>query len=411
MINTDLAMSMTVPEPDLHSKLNIPGVSPFISNMNLDIFAVELASWAGSSCVFIMNSSRKSVLRGLGLVESAKKQVMGRLVPRNSSWGRPFSPVGVGGLSAVIGLGGALFGHNGVLDPAAVNQATMAATTQSQVAFVGGNVLASDVMVDSSSLQTIIPEGRARDEVLKHKVEPGETLESIAQEYNVTLSSIKYVNNMGDSDLIKPGQELTILPVSGVLHEVKDGESLESISGKWKVAAQAIVEINWLDEPYTVKAGDKLIIPNAEIPEPTPTPQPARAASPSTSRSGGGAVAGTGRFMFPTNGSITQYYSYYHNGIDIGTMNSTPPIYAADSGRVTFAGWWSGGGGYSVWIDHGNGYVTQYAHMSRISVSAGQSVGRGQQVGLVGDTGLAFGYHLHFNVLQNGRTINPMSVL
>ena len=92
-------------------------------------------------------------------------------------------------------------------------------------------------------------------------------------------------------------------------------------------------------------------------------------------------------------------------------MSSTPPIWASESGVVTFAGWWSGGGGYSVWIDHGNGYVTQYAHMSRISVSVGQAVARGEQIGNTGATGLAFGNHLHFNVLLNGRLVNPLSVL
>lgn len=383
-------------------------VSGLLSSMNLDIFAIELADWAKNGCGYVLQRSADGLAWSLSLVEVGKKRALGYIVPRNSLLGRPFSAVGVGGLSAVVGLGGALFGHNGLIE---TRSEMLAATVDETASYAGGSVLSSGVLVDSASLETIIPEGRGRDEVIVHKVAGGETLASIAQEYNVTLASIRYVNNM-NNDTIRPGQELTILPVSGVLHTVKTGDTLQSIANKWKVSAQAIVEINWLDEPYVVSAGDKLVIPNAEIPEPTPTPRAIAQVQPgSKAAAGGGAVKGTGRFAFPTNGQITQYYSYYHNGIDIGTMNSRPPIVAADSGRVTFAGWWNGGGGYSVWIDHGNGYVTQYAHMSRIGVSVGQNVSRGQQIGVVGDTGLAFGYHLHFNVLLNGRTINPMSVL
>lgn len=388
-----------------------------IPAINLNIFAFELSAWAGQTVLSGGKLLSQGCLEVFQLVEKTKKLIIAPMLPRNSVIGRPYSPLGVGGLSAVIGVSGALFGHNGFVRPHVVNSSAYTSNFSAQT-LQSGAVLSSDIMVGSSKLQTVIPEGRTRDEVIMHKVLPGETLESIAKEYKVTVDSIKYVNNMEDEDMIKPSQELTILPVTGVLHEVASGETLESIAEKWKVPAQAIVNINWLDAPYTVSSGQKLVIPNAEIPKPVQESAPeatglALSPQPSTSApsQSSAPTAGTGKFLFPTSGSITQYFSYYHNGIDIGTMTSTPPIWAADSGVVTFAGWWNGGGGYSVWVDHGNGYVTQYAHMSRIAVSVGQSVSRGQQLGNVGATGLAFGNHLHFNVLHNGRIINPLSVL
>ena len=81
---------------------------------------------------------------------------------------------------------------------------------------------------------------------------------------------------------------------------------------------------------------------------------------------------------------------------------------------MTFAGWKNNGGGYQVWISHGSNIYTTYNHMSAITVSAGQSVGRGQQVGRIGMTGDATGPHLHFEVwvgpIWNGGTrVNPLS--
>jgi murein DD-endopeptidase MepM/ murein hydrolase activator NlpD len=390
---------------------NTPSIAAKIISANLNIFAIELKGWTVSTVKQGVTACALGSSNAIKLVEKAKKAVVSPMLPRNSAIGRPFSPLGVGGLSAVIGLSGALFGHNGVIRP----QANIASIIPDNNQIVlAGSVLSSDIMIDSAKLGTVIPEGRTREEVLVHKVESGETLESIAKDYKVTVDSIKYVNDMQDEDTIKPAQELTILPVTGVLHEVKSGDTVESIAAKWKVPAQAIVDINWLDEPYEVHDGQKLVIPNAEIPKPI-EPQRSQPASglavrPQPQQSQGPAPA-SGKFVFPTSGQITQYFSYYHNGLDIGTMNDNRPIWSADSGIVTFAGWWNGGGGYSVWVDHGNGYVTQYAHMSQIHVSVGQRVGRGQQLGLTGNTGLSFGNHLHFNVLLNGKLVNPLSVL
>ncbi|MCK5430763.1 MAG: M23 family metallopeptidase, partial [Anaerolineales bacterium] len=86
-------------------------------------------------------------------------------------------------------------------------------------------------------------------------------------------------------------------------------------------------------------------------------------------------------------------------------------IYAADSGVVVFSGWATGGYGYMIMIDHGNGYQTLYAHLSSVNVSCGQSVGRGQTIGYSGNTGNSTGAHLHFEVRFQGGFVNPWYVL
>jgi murein DD-endopeptidase MepM/ murein hydrolase activator NlpD len=84
------------------------------------------------------------------------------------------------------------------------------------------------------------------------------------------------------------------------------------------------------------------------------------------------------------------------------------PVAAALPGRVSTAGW-AGGYGYMVVVQHGNGFETRYAHLSSISVVAGQQIQRGQTVGLVGSTGRSTGPHLHYELRQNGRPLNPLT--
>ena len=94
-----------------------------------------------------------------------------------------------------------------------------------------------------------------------------------------------------------------------------------------------------------------------------------------------------------------------HTGMDIASNQGTA-VYASDGGSVTLAGW-NGGYGNCIMIDHGNGYVTLYGHLSSISVSVGQTVSQGATIGAVGSTGNSTGPHLHFEVLKNGTRIDP----
>ncbi len=126
-----------------------------------------------------------------------------------------------------------------------------------------------------------------------------------------------------------------------------------------------------------------------------------------------------GEFRWPTKATyITSYYgtrkdpitkkTSMHTGIDIGASMGSE-IYAANSGKVIVAGWSQKGYGNYVVIDHGGGKSTLYAHMSKIKVQKGQTVTKGDVIGLVGSTGYSTGPHLHFEILINGNHTNPMN--
>ena len=127
--------------------------------------------------------------------------------------------------------------------------------------------------------------------------------------------------------------------------------------------------------------------------------------------------APTGSFRWPTNGSLTSRYgsryifggSDWHAGIDIANSVGTD-IVAADGGIVTYAGWMSGYG-YLVRIDHQNGYETYYGHNSKLLVSVGDKVFKGQHIAEMGATGRVTGPHCHFEVRYNGETKNPLNYL
>jgi len=130
-------------------------------------------------------------------------------------------------------------------------------------------------------------------------------------------------------------------------------------------------------------------------------------------------ILGTGQLTYPSDASITSSfgwrrhpilgYSRFHSGIDFGASYGST-IRAADRGTVIFAGWY-GGYGYTVVIDHGGSISTLYGHSSKLYVSEGQSVQRGQAIAAVGSTGLSTGPHLHFEVRKDGAPVDPSRYL
>lgn len=129
------------------------------------------------------------------------------------------------------------------------------------------------------------------------------------------------------------------------------------------------------------------------------------------------ATASTGSFIWPLSGTITSRFGYrnifgstsFHSGLDIAAPYGTQ-ISAADGGTVTFAGW-RGSYGQTVIITHDDGTVTYYAHCSSLLVNAGDKVYQGQAIARVGMTGTATGYHCHFEVRVNGKSVDPENYL
>jgi murein DD-endopeptidase MepM/ murein hydrolase activator NlpD len=122
---------------------------------------------------------------------------------------------------------------------------------------------------------------------------------------------------------------------------------------------------------------------------------------------------GSGRFIWPMNGTFTSPFGMrwgrLHAGIDIAAPIGTP-IRAADTGTVQIASWYGGYGNYTC-IGHGGGISTCYGHQSSIGVSVGQTVSQGQIIGACGSTGHSTGPHLHFEIRINGDPVDPMGYL
>jgi murein DD-endopeptidase MepM/ murein hydrolase activator NlpD len=125
------------------------------------------------------------------------------------------------------------------------------------------------------------------------------------------------------------------------------------------------------------------------------------AALPSLNPVGGGIAAGFGWRVDP--------WPEFHRGVDLEAEYGTP-VHAAADGTVVAAGW-EGGFGYKVALDHGNGYQTWYAHLSRFAVAVGQHIRKGEIIAYVGATGDATGPHLHYQVMRQGEAIDPQPFL
>ena len=264
-----------------------------------------------------------------------------------------------------------------------------------------------------------------RTEVENYTVQAGDTLGTIARDHSVNVGTILWANNLTERQYIRPGDNLKILPVSGVLAKVGKGETLSGIAKKYGGNVKEIIKQNNLaDEKVTV--GMELIIPGGEPPAVVPVrtvastnyvlkePGTTREVAPGENpvQKPNDAVekpeAPKTRLLWPTSARIiTQYYGWRHTGLDIAG-DHTNPLYAADDGVVSISGWNSGGYGYQVLIEHPNGMKTRYAHASKLFVGVGDQVKRGQVIAMMGSTGRSTGPHIHFEVYVNGKRVNPL---
>ena len=260
---------------------------------------------------------------------------------------------------------------------------------------------------------TTIPE-RYTTEIVTYTVQPNDTVWGIAQAYGIEVETIMWANAEVEKypDLLGVGQILTILPVNGVYYTVKAGDTVDKLAKTYKTTKEKIVglELNGLVEPYTLATGQKLVLVDGQKPLPKPKAPLDFGPLQYVGTAPKGSATGSGQFMWPTRGYWSRGLSRYHKGADIANSIGTP-IYAADSGYVMMAGRDTYGYGLQIVINHGNGFHTRYAHLSKILVKAGQSVKRGDKIALMGNTGRSTGPHLHFEIIKNGVCINPLSYL
>jgi murein DD-endopeptidase MepM/ murein hydrolase activator NlpD len=327
--------------------------------------------------------------------EAGKDVVVDSLVVKRGRYSRPILHTGMTGLF-LVGL---------ILTPI-ITQVVGQAEAETAT---GGAVLGLDIFGNDTTTSVSV---KPRDGVVTYIVEDGDTVSSIAKKFDVSIDTLRWQNDLKTINAIKPGDKLEVPPVTGIVHKVKRGETVHSVAKKYDVDAQQIV--NWPfntysnDETFELAAGQTLIVPDGVMPAEALW-DPKRYVAQKTPDAG--KVSPTGQFIWPVGGSISQRYVWYHRGLDIANK-AQPPILAADSGKVTLAGWPDNAGyGNRVIIDHGNGYQTLYAHMSSISVGVGQTVNRGDVIGNVGSTGRSTGPHLHFEVRRGGELLDPLQFL
>jgi murein DD-endopeptidase MepM/ murein hydrolase activator NlpD len=255
-------------------------------------------------------------------------------------------------------------------------------------------------IVDSEATYTI-------DDQTSYIVRENDTLASIAELFDLKKSTITLANNLSANVTLKLGQKLIIPPGDGVMHIVKKGETLKSIAKTYKGDADEIADFNYLLDSSQLIAGQKIFIPGGIVTIPAPIK------GGKVSRTNGPATLGIS-FIKPVTGKRTSSFGmrggHMHEGIDFGIAVGTP-IYASASGVVSARAGYNGGYGNLIVIKHGQSIETRYAHLSSIVVATGTSVNQGDLIGYSGNTGRSTGPHLHFEIRQNGRALNPANYL
>lgn len=226
-----------------------------------------------------------------------------------------------------------------------------------------------------------------KKDVVDYTVQPGDTIQSVAQSFDVSTNTVIWANDLSKNATLKTGQSLVILPVSGVIHIVKPGDTIGEISKKYKSNVNDTVSFNSLTDEGDIFIGDILIVPGGIMPE-------------KILRSNNQIALPDSFFIYPAEGQISQGLHYY-NGIDIANKCGTS-VYAAAAGVVQRAvanNKWNLGMGNHVSILHANNVSTYYGHLLALFVKPGDQVNVGDRIGLMGKTGNATGCHVHFQVM------------
>lgn len=285
-----------------------------------------------------------------------------------------------------------------------------------------------------ADVHTTIP-SRPRQEVIKYTVIEGDSVFGIAEKFGLKPETILWGNYyilLDDPHALQPDQELNILPVDGTFHEWQVGEGLNGISQYYGVTPEDIINYpgNNLDPAAigdfstpNIEPGTWLVVPggrreyivwSAPLGVTRENPASARVLGPGACDPVSGGAVGFGTFVWPSNTHYLSGFDYRpdanHWGLDLAG-NDGEGVYATDAGVVVYAGWNNYGYGNMIMVDHGNNFQSLYAHLSGISVVCGQSVGQGDLVGAIGNTGRSTGSHLHFEIRAISSFVNPWDVL
>lgn len=258
------------------------------------------------------------------------------------------------------------------------------------ITIVGGVALLSEA--GPAGTIADIAEHPVHGEISTYTVREGDTLSGIAEMFDVSVNTILWANNLS-SRTIRIGQELTILPVTGVRYTVKKGDTIASIAKTYKGDAEEIALFNDLQVGNKLAVGSVIIVPGGEV---LPS---LRTITSSSVKSTASLIDTKGYYIFPAPGAVRTQGLHPYNAVDLGAPIGTPLLAAAD-GRVIVARitGWNGGYAKYIVISHSNGTQTLYAHLSAVGVNVGDIVTQGQVIGATGNSGNSTGPHLHFEV-------------
>ncbi|KND49253.1 MAG: putative membrane bound lytic murein transglycosylase B [Parcubacteria bacterium C7867-008] len=291
----------------------------------------------------------------------------------------------------------------GVRDPSVLNEHEME-VSGGMALMPHGDLPEGDETSSASGKQT----KPKKTGIAIYTVKEGDSLSEIAEEHGVSTKTILWANDIRDASTIRIGDDLIILPVSGVQHKVASGETLQAIAKKYGSDVSDIALYNGISESKGLAAGSEIIVPGGAFPSTPPKSIGSTGSSKKSTAStkSSSSSSSSGKFGNPLPGRPISQANHGYNAVDIDGETGDP-IYASAGGSVIIA---KGGGGYNggygnyIVIDNGGGVQTLYAHMSSLEVSGG-TVGKGEVIGYVGNTGKSTGSHLHFEV--RGAT-NPL---
>lgn len=236
-----------------------------------------------------------------------------------------------------------------------------------------------------------------------YTVQNGDTISGITRRFGLTnLSTLIGMNNISNAAGLRVGQKLVIPSIDGLNYTVKEGDTLISLSVAHGISIEDLLDVNDLSSQSLI-AGKEIFIPGARLSNDklsmalgTYFAKPLSVGYRISSRYGNRADPFTGQ-------------SSFHTGIDLACPSGTP-IKSTQAGTVAVVSYSNVFGNY-ILINHGNGYQSLYAHLSKVSVTRGQRVSQGTQIGLAGSTGYSTGPHLHFTVYKNGNLVNPSTLV
>ncbi len=276
---------------------------------------------------------------------------------------------------------------------------------------------------------TIIPD-RPRSEVIEYEVESGDTINIIAERFGIQPETVAWSNPRSIIQILRPGDRITILPVNGVYHIAIGSSTVAEIAAQYGVDPYTILDsefnaVSGLTPDSVPPSGTPLVVAGGTAEQITWSPPVVRVggtSSGSGSSSGGSQISfadgdpgSCGLVVNPGGGAawtrpINNYswirgFASWHPAVDLAASEGTP-VYAANGGRVIFAGWSNWGYGYTVVLAHGP-FTTIYAHLGNITVRCGQDVASGQQIAGSGNSGNSSGPHLHFEIRYQDAPQDP----